>query len=98
MMPRSIVLLTCVLCVCVGGSLAVSGQPHNLTFLFITSFGKFGQNISGVVPAANMALEDINSTPDILPGYILNYDKVRDSEVSQTIIIKDRGKDSSADD
>lgn len=50
--------------------------------MFITSFGQFGFNSSGAVPAADMALEDINSDPDILPGYNLVYDQVRDSQVS----------------
>ena len=61
-------------------SLAVANK--NLTIMFITSFGQFGFNSSGAVPAADMALEDINSDPDILPGYNLVYDQVRDSQVS----------------
>ena len=55
-------------------------QP-NLTLMFITSFGQSGFNSSGAIPAADMALEDINSNPSILPGYNLVYDKVRDSQV-----------------
>ena len=54
---------------------------QNLTIMFITSFGQFGFNSSGAVPAADIALEDINSNPDILPGYNLVYDQVRDSQV-----------------
>ena len=61
--------------VCIGESV------HNLTFMFITSFGQFGFNASGVVPAADIALEDINSHPDVLQGYNLMYDEVRDSQV-----------------
>lgn len=49
--------------------------------MFVTSFGKFGLNTSGVVPAADLALEDINANPDILPDYNLVYDRVRDSQV-----------------
>ena len=60
---------------CVGESV------HNLTFMFVTSFGQSGFNASGVVPAADIALEDINSHPDVLQGYHLMYDKVRDSQV-----------------
>lgn len=59
-----------------------ASQPHNLTFMMIASFGQHGFNSSGALPAVNMALEDINSDPDILPGYNLMYDKVRDSMVS----------------
>ena len=56
---------------------------HNLTFMFVTSFGQFGFNASGVVPAADIALEDINNNPNILRGYNLVYDQVRDSQVIQ---------------
>ena len=55
--------------------------PHNLTFMFITSFGQFGFNSSGALPAADIALEDINRDPNTLPGYSLLYDEVRDSQV-----------------
>ena len=59
----------------------------NLTFMFVTSFGQFGLNTSGVVPAADLALEDINADPDMLPGYNLVYDKVRDSQAGCINII-----------
>ena len=54
----------------------------NLTFILITSFGQNGFNSSGLIPAADMALEDINSNSQVLPGYNLMYDTLRDSEVS----------------
>ena len=57
----------------------------NLTFMFITSFGQFGLNTSGVVPAADMAIRDINSRSGLLPGYSLMYDSVKDSQVSVCI-------------
>ena len=53
----------------------------NLTFMLIISGGQFGFNSSGSVPAAEMALEDINENPDVLSGYNLVYDSVRDSQV-----------------
>ena len=56
---------------------------HDLNLLFIVSFGQSGFNSSGVIPAADIALEDINNDPNLLPGYNLTYDRVRDSEVSQ---------------
>ena len=63
-------------------SLFCAGESvQNLTFMFVTSFGQSGFNASGVVPAADIALEDINSHPDVLQGYHLMYDKVRDSQV-----------------
>ena len=63
-------------------SLFCAGESvHNLTFMFVTSFGQSGFNASGVVPAADIALEDINNYPDVLQGYNLMYEKVRDSQV-----------------
>ena len=62
--------------------LEVVQSNQNLTFMFMTSFGRFGLNSSGAVPAADIALEAINANPNILPGYNLIYDRVRDSEVS----------------
>jgi hypothetical protein len=65
------------------GLFCVGESVHNLTFMFVTSFGQSGFNASGVVPAADIALEDINNHPDVLQGYNLMYDKVRDSQVKQ---------------
>ncbi len=58
-----------------------SEEVEPLNILFVVSFGQSGFNSSGVIPAANIALEDIYDA-GILPGYNLTYDKVRDSEVS----------------
>ena len=66
-------------------SLFCAGESvQNLTFMFVTSFGQSGFNASGVVPAADIALEDINNHPDVLQGYHLMYDKARDSQVGRT--------------
>ena len=62
--------------------LSDNNSTTNLTFMFITSFGQYGYNSSGALPAAEMALEDINNNPDVLPGYNLVYDSIRDSQVS----------------
>eukprot|EP00731_Ephydatia_muelleri_P020698 Em0013g425a len=62
-------------------------QSANLTFMFITSFGQFGLNSSGVVPAADMAIRDINSRSGLLPGYRLMYDSVRDSQCQNDIAL-----------
>ena len=56
-------------------------RSNFLNFVFVTSFGKSGLNTSGVVPAVDMAISDVNSHPDLLPGYTLAYDRVRDSQV-----------------
>ena len=56
-------------------------ENTNLTFMLIISYGEFGFNSSGGLPAAEMALEDINSDPDMLPGYNLVYDRIRNSQV-----------------
>ena len=56
-------------------------DTKNLTFVLITSWGGFGFNSSGTLPAAEIALRDINSRADLLPGYNLVYDEIRDSKV-----------------
>ena len=53
---------------------------RNLTFMLITSFGELGFNSSGAVPAADLALDDINKKPNLLPGYRLVYDRARNSQ------------------
>ena len=64
-------------------SLLVSAADNkNLTFMLVTSWGGFGYNSSGTLPAAEIALRSINSRPDLLPGYNLVYDQVRDSKVN----------------
>lgn len=60
---------------------ADTNGPLNLTFVLITSYGRYGFNSSGTLPAADIALERINNRSDLLPGYNLAYDTVRDSEV-----------------
>ena len=61
---------------------------HNLTFMLVTSFGGLGRyNSSGTLPAAEIALKEINSHTDILSGYNLVYDEIRDSRVCQLILI-----------
>ena len=62
--------------------LVSAADNKNLTFMLVTSWGGFGYNSSGTLPAAEIALKDINNRPDLLPGYNLVYDRVRDSEVS----------------
>ena len=59
----------------------VKCAQHNLTFMLITSFGEFGFNSSGAIPAADVALDDINGNSSVLPGYRLVYDKPRNSQV-----------------
>ena len=59
----------------------VAQSNQNLSFMFITSFGRFGLNSSGAIPAADIALEAINANPNVLPGYNLVYHHYRDSEV-----------------
>ena len=54
--------------------------------MLVVSFGQSGFDSSGVIPAANIALEDINKDPNVLPGYNLTYDEVRDSQVSQLFV------------
>ena len=61
----------------------IAFAQHNLTIMLITSFKEFGFNSSGMIPAADVALEDINRNSSMLPGYRLVYDKPRNSQVIQ---------------
>ena len=83
-LPSSCGLAYCLLLLAISSLLCVGGQSAentNLTFMLIISFGEFGFNSSGGLPAAEMALEAINSDPDVLPGYNLVYDRIRNSQV-----------------
>ena len=70
-----------------GVSSARASNTTTLHFSFITSFGRLGFNASGVVPAVDLALEQINSRSDLLAGYELRYPILRDSEVHVHIYI-----------
>ena len=61
--------------------LGAASQHSNLTLIMMTSFGQYGFNSSGFIPAADMALEDINANTEILPGYHLGYNTLRDTKV-----------------
>ena len=88
-MASSLQFLLCTVClllVHIHKEGLVLGQSMNLSFMLMTSFGEFGLNSSGIVPAVRIALEDINESPDVLPGYNLTYDEIRNSQVSIKII------------
>ena len=75
--------LIIVLLACAGARMALA--EHNLTIMLITSFGEFGFNSSGAIPAADVALDDINGNTSMLPGYRLVYDKPRNSQVTSVL-------------
>ena len=51
-----------------------------LTFSLIVSYGRYGFNSSGNIPAIDLALEHINSS-GVLGNYKLQYSTVKNSEV-----------------
>ena len=53
-----------------------------LYFSFIASYGRFGFNSSDIIPAVDLALQQINSRTDLLADYELGYLSVQDSWVS----------------
>ena len=56
-----------------------------LYFSLILSFGEYGFNSSGTIPAMEIALKRVDEM-QILPGYRLENSPVRDSEVSNEIL------------
>ena len=81
----ALVRLVIVFLACAGVNIVLA--EHNLTIMLITSFGEFGFDSSGAIPAADVALDDINGNNSMLPGYRLVYDKPRNSQVPQMIKI-----------
>ena len=70
-------LLVVILC-CSADTVAGSGQGAAqekavLTFALHVSFGEDGFNSSGVIPAVNLALDHINTNPNLLSSYTLEY-------------------------
>ena len=55
-------------------------------FSLIVSRGEKGYNSSGVVPAIDLALETVQRR-QLLPGYNLTYDKIKNSQVITSVII-----------
>ena len=64
----------------------VTPNIEKLYFSLMVS-GAAGQDTSGVVPAVQRTLQDINSDPAILPGYSLHFTRVADTMVEYNIII-----------
>ena len=60
----------------------VSGQGalKHVYFSFIVSNGQYGYRSSGAVPSVDIALEAIQSQ-QLLPGYNLTYETIRNSKV-----------------
>ena len=68
---------TCAVCIPEGET-----SPRPLYIAFFTSFG--GAYVSsGAIPAVELALELINNSSTILPGYSLNYTEIYAIQVSK---------------
>ena len=59
---------------------ATSAGRIPLTFSLIVSYGRYGFNSSGNIPAIDLALDHINSS-GVLGDYELQYSTVKNSEV-----------------
>ena len=54
----------------------------NVSFVFMNSEGAtVDVDTAGAVPAVDMALEIIDNTTDLLPGYSLDYERALNSKV-----------------
>ena len=65
----------------------VTPNIERLYFSLMVS-GAAGQDTSGVVPAVQRVLQDINSDPTILTGYSLCFTRVADTMVEYIVIKK----------
>ena len=52
-------------------------------FSMIISGGEYGYNSSGGIPSIDIALEAVQRR-QLLPGYNLTYDRIRNSKVEET--------------
>ena len=83
-----IVLSRC--CKCIGSAEAIE-NAERLYFSLMVS-GAAGQNTSGVVPAVERALQDINNDSSVLPGYSLHFTRVTDTQVTYNLLVRSGGK------
>ena len=78
------IILVSMLCGCNSVRMEVNGSRSLYFSLMVSSAA--GLNTSGVVPAVDQALQDINSDSAILPGYSLHYTRVADTKVMVIVI------------
>ena len=83
-MPYSIATRILILSA-VAGVVCSHGVLRQVYFSFIVSNGENGYRSSGAVPAIDIALETVQQL-QILPGYNLTYDVVKNSKVASTRI------------
>ena len=74
---RVLILVISILSLKVQGVLSTD---KNVYFSLVVSYGEYGYNSSGGIPAINIALEQIRAR-NILPGYNLTYEVARNSKV-----------------
>ena len=65
---------------------SAESDPKPVYFSFIVSRGEKGYNSSAVIPAIDLALETVQRR-QLLPGYNLTYDKIKNSQVITSVII-----------
>ena len=76
----------CLLVLVIQNQIHSGKAEENITFMLIASFGEYGFDSSGGIPAVDVALDDIYQNSSMLPGYRLVYDKPRNSQVTIKII------------
>ena len=64
---------------------SAGSDPKTVYFSLIFSGGEKGYNSSGAVPAIDLALEAVQRR-QLLPGYNLTYDKIRNSQVITSLL------------
>ena len=79
---RVLILAVSILSLQVQGVLSTDKPVY---FSLVVSYGEYGYNSSGGIPAINIALEQIR-VRNILPGYNLTYEVERNSKVTLVYI------------
>ena len=81
-MNHILVATICVICSPLNGEAESSGARESspVYFSLITSGGENGYRSTGGIPSIHLALDAVNKT-ELLPGYNLTYDNVRNSKV-----------------
>ena len=84
-MNHILVATVCMVCSPLyGGAQSSGAEISPVYFSLIISGGENGYRSSGGIPSIQLALDAVNKT-ELLPGYNLTYDSIRNSQVNMKV-------------